>query len=190
MVRQKTPKAPIPVNVTEAEPPPKSPNQTQPMAPDDDFRMIYRIYTELKTNGERYKPLWDRISQITGISVQPDYQWTNQNVKSRQLDEYVDDPTSAISVNQAGDYLVGIMWETGENVFRLKPSRHVKALIDDQSVKEYFQYATEQVLYHMNHPDCGYIAALQPYAYDQFWQARYEKMIDDVFVNFVNDKEK
>ena len=25
---------------------------------------------------------------------------------------------------------------------------------------------------------------------DQFWQARYEKMIDDVFVNFVNDKEK
>ena len=171
MARNKNPTGGTPVNVRAAqpEPPPMTPNQTKPEAPaNDDFRKIYRIYTELKTNGERYKPLWDRIAQIVGISVQPDYQWTNQNVKSRQLDEYVDDPTSAISVNQAGDYLVGIMWETGENVFKLKPSRYVKALVDPQVVQDWYHHATDQTLYHMNHPDCGYIAALQPYAYDQF----------------------
>jgi hypothetical protein len=134
----------------------------------DDFQKIYRIYTELKANGERYKPIWDRISQVTGISVQPDYMWTNQNVKSRQLDEFVDDPTSAISVNQAGDYLVGIMWETGENVFKVRPSRWVKALVDENTVKNWYRYVTEQTLYHMNHPDAGYVAALQPYSYDQF----------------------
>lgn len=162
-------KGPTPVMVTaKVPPPPVSPNQTAAMTPSEDFTKIYRIYTELKANGERYKPIWDRISQVVGITVQPDYQWTNQNVKSRQLDEYVDDPTSAISVNQAGDYLVGIMWETGENVFKLKPSRYVTQMVDEAVVKDWYKFATDQVLYHMNHPDCGYVAALQPYAYDQF----------------------
>ena len=145
------------------------PDQTPATTPDDDdFIKVHRIYTELKANGERYKPIWNRISQVTGITVQPDYEWTNQSVKSKQLDEFVDDPTSAISVNQAGDYLVGIMWETGENVFKVKPSRWVKALVDENVVKNWYRYVTEQTLYHMNHPDCGYVAALQPYAYDQF----------------------
>lgn len=142
--------------------------QMAPVQPDEDFKKIWETYTQLKANGERYKPLWDRISQLVGISVEPDYQWTNYLIKSRQLDEYVDDPTSAISVNQAGDYLVGIMWETGEKVFRLKPSRYVTALVDPAVVKDWYTYATEQTLYHMNHPEAGYVQALQPYSYDQF----------------------
>lgn len=142
--------------------------QKEPENESADFKGIWEIYTQLKANGERYKPLWDRISQLVGISVEPDYQWTNYLIKSRQLDEYVDDPTSAISVNQAGDYLVGIMWETGEGVVKLKPSRYVTALVDPAVVKDWFSYATDQVLYHMNHPEAGYVAALQPYAYDQF----------------------
>lgn len=163
-------KAPTPVNVTGYKQPetPQNAGQLQPENIDDDFKKIWETYTQLKANGERYKPLWDRISQLVGISVQPDYQWTNYLIKSRQLDEYVDDPTSAISVNQAGDYLVGIMWETGENVVKLKPSRYVTALVDPAVVKEWFCYATDQVLYHMNHPEAGYVQALQPYAYDQF----------------------
>ena len=162
-------KAPTPVNVTAKQPEtPTTPDQNGPTTSDDDFRKIWETYTQLKANGERYKPLWDRISQLVGISVEPDYQWTNYLVKSRQLDEFVDDPTSAISVNQAGDYLVGIMWETGEEVFKLKPSRYVLAMADAAVLKEWYEYATDQVLYHMNHPDAGYVQALQPYAYDQF----------------------
>ena len=158
---------PTPVMVTAfKEPPP--PAQLVTLTKDEDFNKIWQIYTELKTNGEQYKPLWDRISQLVGITVEPDYQWSNQLVKSRHLDEFVDDPTAAISVNQGGDYLVGIMWDTGENVFKLKPSRYVKALVDEAVVKDYYSFATDQVLYHMNHPDAGYIQALQPYAYDQF----------------------
>lgn len=166
------PKAPTPVMVTSSlpgEPPaPVMPPQNQADPDQEDFKKIYRTYTELKANGERYKPIWDRISQVTGISVQPDYMWTNQNVKSRQLDEYVDDPTSAISVNQAGDYLVGILWETGENVVKVKPSRWVKALVSENTVKNWYRYVTEQLIYHLNHDGCGFVAALQPYAYDQF----------------------
>lgn len=163
----KTAAGPTPVNVRAAQPDTPS-TPTDPMSGDDDFRKIWETYTQLKANGERYKPLWDRISQLVGISVEPDYQWTNYSIKSRQLDEFVDDPTSAIAVNQAGDYLVGILWETGENVFKLKPSRYVTALVDPAVVEEWYEYATDQTLYHMNHPDAGYMASLQPYAYDQF----------------------
>lgn len=148
-------------------PPPAKVTASQTTS-DKDFQNIYKIYTEMKANGEQYMPLWQRISQLTGISVEPDYMWSNVGNKSIQLDEYVDDPTSALSVNQAGDYLVGLMWETGENVFTLKPSRYVKQLVDEAMVKDYYAFATEQVLYHMNHPQCGYVQALQPYAYDQF----------------------
>lgn len=134
----------------------------------DDYQEIFQLYTQLKTNGERYMPLWKDISNVVGITVTPDYQWANQHTESLQLDEYVDDPTAAISVNQAGDYLLGIMWGTGEGVVDIVPSDYVKALVDEQLVAPWYAYATKRFLYHMNHPDCGYGTALRPYAYDQF----------------------
>lgn len=129
---------------------------------------IQQIYASVKSNRERYVPLWEDISKVVGIGVQPDYLWNNQMVKSDQLDEYVDDPTAALSVNQAGDYLLGIIWGTGEDVVDIIPSRYVQELVDPQTVKTWFQFATSQLLYHMNHPDAGYQTALRPYAYDQF----------------------
>lgn len=134
----------------------------------DDHQEIQQIYTSLKTNGERYKPLWNEISRVSGITVDPDYIWTNSQPKDIQLDQYVDDPTAQISVNQAGDYMLGIMWGTGEGVVDLTPSDNVKELVDPQIVAPWYSYATNRFLWHMNHPDCGYITHLRPYAYDQF----------------------
>ncbi len=134
----------------------------------DDHAEIQQIYQQLKANSARYKPLWDDISRVTGITVQPDYMWSQQQNKALQLDEYVDDPTSAISVNQAGDYLLGIMWGTGEDVVDIIPSRYVTEYVVQQQVQPWYDFATNQLLYHMNHPDAGYATALRPYAYDQF----------------------
>lgn len=134
----------------------------------DEWQEIQNIHTSLRSNRERYVPLWKDISDVTGITVDPDYLWTNSGDKSRQLDEYVDDPTAALSVNLAGDQLVGIMWGTGENVLDIKPSRYVTELVDEQLVKPWYSFATSQLLYHMNHEECGYQLALRPYAYDQF----------------------
>ncbi len=134
----------------------------------DDNKEIKSLYQQMKTNGERYMPLWQSISNVTGITVRPDYMWTNSTPKDAQLDEYVDDPTTPISVNQAGDYLLGILWGTGEGVVDLKPSDAVKELVDEQIVAPWYKYASSRFLYHMNHPDCGYLVALRPYAYDQF----------------------
>jgi hypothetical protein len=134
----------------------------------DEATEIRQIYSSLKTNGERYKPLWDSISAVTGITVDPDYLWTNNKSKDTQLDEYVDDPTTPISVNQAGDYLLGIIWGTGDNVVEIVPSDDVKELIDEQLLAPWYAYASSRFLYQINHPDCGYMTALRPYAYDQF----------------------
>lgn len=133
-----------------------------------DVQNIQQLWSDLKANRERYKPLWDSIAMYTGINVQPDYLWNSQTTKDSQLDEFVDDPTSATSVNQAGDYIVGIMWGTGDNAFNIVPSRYVLEIADPAVVQDWYDFATSQVLYHMNHSEAGLNSALSPYAYDQF----------------------
>ena len=133
-----------------------------------DFKQTIGLYDQLRANRDRTKPLWDSISQYVGIGTDPDYAWNGaKGNKSEQLDQYVDDPTAAISVNQAGDYLMGIMWGTGENVLSLVPSKHVEELIDPEALAGFYKYASSQTLYHLNHPEAGYQTALRPYAYDQ-----------------------
>lgn len=141
------------------------------MSSSTDFQQVYNRYQDAKANRQRYKPLWDRISPLVGIDVQPNYMWNNgQQSKSTQLDQFIDDPTSALSVNQAGDYLMGIMWGTGERAFKLVPSRYVKEIDAqaDQTMGDYYTFATEQALYHINHAEAGFNNAMRSYAYDQF----------------------
>lgn len=132
-----------------------------------EWKDIQKLHSDLRSNRERYVPLWKDISLVTGITVDPDYMWTNNTDKSKQLDDYVDDPTAALSVYQSGDYLRGIMWGTGDGVVDLVPSDHVTELVDAQTVSPWYAYATSQFLYHMNHVDTGYITALGPYCYDE-----------------------
>lgn len=133
-----------------------------------DATQIWQLYNSCREEREQYTPLWNDISKFVGINVDVDYTYKNSVAnKSRTLDEYVDDPTAAIAANQFGDYLIGILWGTGEGVFDLIPSRYVKEFIDEADVAEFYKFATDQTLYHMNHPDCGYTTALRPYAYDQ-----------------------
>lgn len=135
----------------------------------EDLKHIRRRYTDLKAVRLKKMPLWREISKYVGIGVELSHSFRDVgNNKSRQLDEYIDDPTAAISVNQTGDYLVGIMWGTGEKVFDILPSRYVLEADEDKAaLDEYYSFVTDQILYHMNHPDSGYTAALWPYAHDQ-----------------------
>ncbi|MEE9356579.1 MAG: portal protein [Methylococcaceae bacterium] len=130
---------------------------------------VFAVYTACRTERTAVAPLWNDISKFVGIGVDPDYALygANSGKKARQVDDFVDDPTSAISVNQAGDYLAGIVWGTGEGIFDLKPSSQVLELVDSEVVDDYFAYATKQTLLHMNHHEAGYSTALRTYMYDQ-----------------------
>lgn len=132
------------------------------------FSDIFSRYTKMIGDRSHYSPLWDDIARYVGIQVNTDYVYNGgEDTRQDQLDEYVDDPTSAISVNQFGDYLIGVLWGNGEDVFKLRPSRYVTGLIDEQSVQDWYAYATDQSLFHMNHPAAGLRSKLHEYAYDQ-----------------------
>ncbi|MCK5605247.1 hypothetical protein KAR91_25370, partial [Candidatus Pacearchaeota archaeon] len=135
-----------------------------------DFQNVQKLYEDLKTRWERKRPDWQDISHFVGIRVDADYinQRGSSQDNARDLDEFVDDPTSAISVNQGGDYLSGVMWGTGDNVFDLVPSRYVTELVDPQTVEDFYSFATDQSLYHINHSSAGFSTALGSYSYDQF----------------------
>jgi hypothetical protein len=160
----------------------------------NEFKQIYESYKQLKSERERYRALWDDISKISGIGVRPDYIYDGNEDKARTADEYVDDPTSAISVNQFGDYLLGIMWGTGKNAFTLVPSRYVLERSNPAEVESYFDFITQQTLYHMIHEESGLNNALKAYAYDQasfgtsgigaFENPRFKSGVDDNAIFF------
>lgn len=134
----------------------------------DDFDKIYNHYTNLKADREEYTPLWHTISKFTGIKVDIDYLNDGaKKSKSRQLDEYIDDPTAALSVTQSGSYLLGIMWGTGADVLALEPSREVLDIANAQTLQPYFDFITEELLEQMNHSEAGLNSALESYIYDQ-----------------------
>lgn len=156
----------------------------------NDQQNIQELWSSMKTNGERYMPIWKDISKVTGITVNPDYMWKNNESKAAtQLDEYVDDPTSAICVNQAGDYLIGIMWGTGDKVVDMVPSRYVLEMVDKALVEPWYAFISNQLLYHMNHADAGFHTALRPYAYDQaaFGNSGIGTFLNKDFVNRTAD---
>lgn len=138
------------------------------MATNTDFKNITKMYSDLYADWTLHKPLWDDIARFVQISVDTDYLWnTNKSNYGDQLDEFVDDPTAAICVNQFGDYMLGIMWGTGEKVFDMVPSDYVLEMATPDELNEWYEYATSRTLYHMNHPSAGYTQALRPYIYDQ-----------------------
>lgn len=133
-----------------------------------DTQNVQELWSSLKTDGDRYKVIWDDISKYVGINVDPNMIYQNNPSRaSEQVDQFVDDPTAALCVNQSGDYLIGIMWGTGDKVFNVVPSRYVLEYADASEVEEWYGFVTDQSLYHMNHADAGFHTALRPYAYDQ-----------------------
>lgn len=131
------------------------------------FKQLHNLYTKSNSIREEYTPLWSEVSRVTGIRVDIDYMYNNKGNKSEQLDQYVDDPTTAISVTQAGDYMLGITWGTGSDALEVVPSDYVTDLTDAANVKPYYDFVTNRLLKHMNMPEAGLFTAAQPYSYDQ-----------------------
>jgi hypothetical protein len=130
-----------------------------------DFSNLRDLRTQLKNKKSPNLALWDKISKVVGIQVKPNFD--TQLFEGETKDELVDDPTAAISVNQAGDYLQGIVWGTGANAFSLIPSDNALELADAASLSKYFEWSSNRLLNQMNHPEAGLNSAMKPYFYDQ-----------------------
>lgn len=130
------------------------------------FDNLKELYDELVANRSRYESVWQDIADYVGIQVDPTYQ-NSRDQYGETKDQYVDDPTAALSVNQAGDYLQGILWGTGDEVVTLEPSEWITQRVPEKTVNKYFQFRTSQLLKNMNHSRSGLNAAMKSYFYDQ-----------------------
>jgi hypothetical protein len=132
------------------------------------FQNYKDLFTAAKTNWSEHLPLWQDIAKIVAINVDPQYSNTHVNA-SKQADECIDDPTAAISVNQAGDYMWGIIWGDGNNAFSLVPSEEVKeaAELSGEDLTKYFEWRTRRLLNRMNNSSSGLSSAGKAYCYDQ-----------------------
>ncbi len=130
-----------------------------------EFQNVKAMYIQAKSDKNPYIPLWEKIARYTALpfnngSLQNS---NSRGNKSKQLDEDMDDPTSAVANKKVAQALAGIMWGTGLNVVRMKPSRYVKQLADETTVEDYYKYASESLLFQMNHHRAGFAGSLMAY---------------------------
>jgi len=132
------------------------------------FNNVKKRYDELTAERERYAPRWNETAKYVGIRVDPQNFWKEQEGnKSADLDKYTEDPTATLAVQQSADYLKGIMWGTGDGAFSLLPSDDVLGLADAESLKDWYEYCSDQVLAQMNEAKAGLNSHLNAYFYDQ-----------------------
>ena len=125
-------------------------------------------HNELKQKSNENQSLWEDISKVVGITVNPrNKTGKNMSKEGDTLDSEVNDPTAALSVNQAGDYLLGIMWGTGEKVLELQPTEEILQKVDGATIAPYYKFATKILLSQMNNAEAGLSTNLKPYVYDQ-----------------------
>lgn len=132
-----------------------------------DIKDIRAKYQQAKTEREKYTSVWQTACDLVGIKIDPNYFDNSQNTENKQLDYLVDDQTAALTVDQFGKYLAGLLWGTGDKVFSLVPSRHVLQRVSREAVQDWYDFATNELLFQINHRDSGYSAALQSYCYEQ-----------------------
>ena len=132
------------------------------------FQTLKDWHESLKVKSKRNRSLWEDISSVVGISVNPDYKTgKNTDQEGQALDDKVNDPTASLSVNQAGDYLLGILWGTGENVLELEPTEEALQMTDQAELAPFFKYVSSTLMCQMNNAESGLSTNLKPYVYDQ-----------------------
>lgn len=155
---------------------------------------LYELYKEATRMRHRNLPLWTAIARYAGITLNLqniESDLTNNGIQedAQQKDRYIDDPTASLSVNQAGDYLQGIIWGNGYDVVEIEPSDEVLELASMSELKSFYKYATDTLEKHMNHPEAGLMNSVKPYIYDQnsigtsglgaFFNKRYAEGVDE-----------
>lgn len=132
-------------------------------------RDIYELYERYNTERSKYQDQWEVISRYVGIRVDPGLLSKSAGQTPNIRDQFIDDPTAAISVQQSADYITGIMWGNGDRAVRVKPSRAIRKAVggDTRGLDDYYKNVTEELLYQVNHPNAGFKRVFGAHMYDQ-----------------------
>ena len=129
-------------------------------------KLVIELFQELKTERNKYIPHWKDIQNYVAITNDVNSEFEDNYNKSKQKDVFINNPTAFISVNQAGDYLAGILWNL--NAVTLEPSEYIKNQSNGADFSDFYKKATETFLSQMNSSDAGFQSILKSYCYEQF----------------------
>lgn len=136
------------------------------MIDEKETQLVIQRYTELKTERSKYIPRWKEIQNYVAITNNVNSNFENEEKETQQKDVFINDPTAFTCVNQAGDYLSGILWNS--NAITLEPSEYIKKQIQSDELSDFYKSATKIVLEQMNSTDSGFNSILRSYCYEQF----------------------
>ena len=115
-------------------------------------------YNQLNAERSKNTSVWDAIDQYVDLSK------NYGDIK----DSHVEEPSAYIAVNQASDYLIGVLWGTGEDVFKIIPSKYVLQRAANNELASWYGFVTKESSYQINHEEAGFMNSLKPYAISQF----------------------
>lgn len=133
---------------------------------DKEQSLVIERFKDLKQERTRYMPRWREIRDYVSITNEVNSEFEDTKQPSEQKDIFINDPTAFISVNQAGDYLAGILWNL--NAVTLEPSKYIKDKAQGSDLSNFYKKATEVFLEQMNATDAGFHSVLKSYCYEQF----------------------
>lgn len=126
--------------------------------------LVIERFRELKEERTKYVPRWKDVQRYVAITNDINTEFDDVKQQNEQKDVYINDSTAFTSVNQAGDYLAGILWSK----CTLKPSKFIKNKAQGEDLSDFYKKATEVFLEQMNATDAGFSSILKSYSYDQF----------------------
>lgn len=129
-------------------------------------KLVIERFRELKTERNRYIDRWKDVQDYVAITNEINTEFEDNKQPNEQKDIFINDPTAFISVNQAGDYLAGILWNM--NAVTLEPSKYIKDKAQGADLSDFYKKATDIFLEQMNATDAGFQSILKSYCYEQF----------------------
>ncbi len=134
----------------------------------DEKTIVVQRYKDCKTERQKYISLWRDINKYVSLATDVNSNFEDTGTEQKQRDSYINDPTAYISTTQLADYLIGLIWGMGDEVFDLVPNDYIKEQIEDETeVADFYNYATNIASREINHPEAGFISCLNSFIQGQ-----------------------
>lgn len=134
----------------------------------DEKQIVLQRYEDCKTERQKNIKLWKDVNKYVAIASDIASEFEDSVDESKQRDKYINDPTAYIATTQLTDYLVGLIWGTGEDVLALEPNDYIlNQVSNSDELNEFYRHATAVTLREFNHEEAGFLGALTSFIQGQ-----------------------
>lgn len=132
---------------------------------ENEHKLVIERYNQCKEERSNYITRWKDVENYLAINSDINSNFENTKQPSAKKDVYINDVTGYVCVNNAGDYLAGILWSP--NMVDIEVSDYIANASSGEKFEEFYKRVTERFNKQMNHSDAGFSTVLRSYCYDQ-----------------------